>query len=419
MNSVPPQVLAYSVNVSDVRAVDISADACQEEHLGDVPALLDEVDALRGELNTPSLLSLPQLPELERFASGWGRQLLPASWLTDPPESVVLVPHAFLHDLPLHLIRLNSGRPLCVESAVSVSSSLTSLRRALQRTDALEQGWTDPFFAIRRTRAQKTSETFRGRPESHNPDSGYSSMNRRWLAAGVDALGSNDELWRALPSELLQVFLRSTELEVAIEPEESLRDVIVKGLVGQHYDLIILAAHGYRNPLDALDNGLVMRAAQEPLRAIVQPICGKFSDGEDVPYVFTDFPARDLPAGMRPSPPADLLSVAELEHRRAHIDCPLVILLGCSTGRPVLYAGDQPQSLAEVFLHLGAAAVVAPMWDVRLSAARAWATAFMRALNRHSDSGRARASREACRLLHDQGAPLQDVGCLVLHGDYR
>ncbi len=90
MNSVPPQVLAYSVNVSDVRAVDISADACQEEHLGDVPALLDEVDALRGELNAPSLLSLPQLPELERFASGWGRQLLPASWLTDPPESVVL-----------------------------------------------------------------------------------------------------------------------------------------------------------------------------------------------------------------------------------------------------------------------------------------------------------------------------------------
>ncbi|MFJ2235186.1 hypothetical protein [Streptomyces sp. NPDC087859] len=109
------RVLAYAVNLAVVRAADISAETTADVELCSTRDLLDDVDALLSELNTSALLSRPVCRELERFASGWGRKLLPPSWLAEPPETCVLVPHAFLHELPLHLIRTDSGdqQPHC------------------------------------------------------------------------------------------------------------------------------------------------------------------------------------------------------------------------------------------------------------------------------------------------------------------
>jgi CHAT domain-containing protein len=418
------RVLAYAVSLTTIRAVDIYADSAIDLRLCPTGSLLDDFDALMSELNTPALLSRSTWPQLERFASGWGRSLLPPSWLADPPDAAVFVPHGFLHELPLHLVRTDSGNPLCVDSVVSVSSSLSALRSALQRSTSLGVDFADQFLAVRRERARRTNARVRrikpaGGTRVDTIDASYIPTGRRWLAAGVDALGANDDVWRALPAELLQVLAPHEDLSTIVATDQSLRDVVTKRLIGQRYELVVLAAHGYRNPLDALDGGLVMRSAREPRALAWEPIFGRAADSDNVPYVFQDLPTRDLPPELSPSLPAELLSIAELERTRAHLDCPLVLLLGCSTGRPVIHAGDQPQSLAEIFLRIGAATVVAPMWGIRVSIAREWATQFLQGLDGRTARGRGDASRRASRTLHESGAPLQDVACMVLHGDYR
>jgi CHAT domain-containing protein len=84
----------------------------------------------------------------------------------------------------------------------------------------------------------------------------------------------------------------------------------------------------------------------------------------------------------------------------------------------VLYPGDQPVSLAEIFLRIGAAAVLAPMWDITVSAVREWMTDFLRAFT-GSPNGRADAARSACHSRYENGTALHEIGCMVLHGDYR
>lgn len=424
------RVLAYAVNLAVVRAVDVSAKTTTDIELCSTRDLLDEVDALMSELNTPALLSRPICPELERFASEWGRKLLPPAWLADPPETCVLVPHTFLHGLPLHLIRTNSGDPLCVASAVSVTSSLTALRHALQRS-AWATDLADQFIAVRRKEAERRyakadrrhakAERRYGEsgPRLDRSAAGYLSTGSRWLAAGVDALGANDDAWRTLPAELVKICAPESDQSIIESADQSLRTVLANRLVGQEYDLVVLAAHGHRNPLDALDGGIVLRSSPEPRGLVLKPVFGRESDTDNVPFLFQDLPQRDLAPELSPSQPAELLSVAELEDKRVHLVCPLVVLLGCSTGRPVIHPGDQPQSLAEMFLRMGAAAVVAPMWDVRISVVREWATAFLEKLGERTDRGRGAAARDASRALHERGAPLQDVACMVLHGDYR
>lgn len=409
------RVLAYAVDLETVKAVEIGFDTVMEHRLAPALPMLDDVDALVGELNTPALIARPHWSELERFAAGWGRSLLPSAWLADPPESCVLVPHGYLHALPLHLVRTDSGRPLCVDSALSYSSSLTALRFAMQRS-VWSQDVADPFIPVRRQSRERLHRRNPFAKEHGTTDFAYLPPPGRHLAAGVDALGSSDDAWRALPAKLLQAFTSdATASEIIDEP---LRDLLVERLIGKEYELVVLAAHGHRNALDALDGGLVLGAPHEPRRRELSGVFGRIRDETGLLYSFPDLPVRDLPP-MLDSGSAELLSVAELEQRRAYLVCPLVVLLGCSTGRPVIHAGDQPQSLSEMFLRIGAACVLAPMWDVRLPVAREWTTEFLRALRRRTDRGRAAAAQSASRILWDAGAALQDVGCMQVHGDYR
>jgi hypothetical protein len=71
--------------------------------LAPVHEMLPWLDALAGDLADPTAIAEADLPELEAFASGWGRRLLPPAVLSSPPHVLVLVPNGFLHTLPLHL----------------------------------------------------------------------------------------------------------------------------------------------------------------------------------------------------------------------------------------------------------------------------------------------------------------------------
>lgn len=385
------RLLAYSVDVERVRAVEMGPGVTREHDLGESLALLDGFDAVQRELGSPAALSRPTLAAVERFASEWGRVLLPPSWLADPPRYGVLIPNGLLHALPLHLIRTDSGRPLCADSGVSICSSLTLLRRCLQRTPG----------------PQRPADPFLGTVPQALPS----------FAAGTDVLGANDDAWRRLPVALLEATGGTGELLDVGDYDITLRGIVAEALGRAAYELMIIAAHGYHNPLDALNSGLLLREPETGYRLRPVEVLGQDRDAAGVPFLTHDLPARDLPPQMRPAIAAELLAMAELE-RNAHLVCPLVALLGCSTGRAVLYPGDQPLSLAEVFLRIGAAAVVAPMWDVTVGAVEAWMTEFLRAYRVHGSS-RGDAARLASRSRHDAGAALHETGCMVLRGDFR
>lgn len=385
------RLLAYSVDVERVRAVEMGPGFTREHDLGESLALLDGFDAVQRELGSPAALSRPTLAAVERFAAEWGRMLLPPSWLADPPRYGVLIPNGLLHALPLHLIRTDSGRPLCADAGVSICSSLTLLRRCLQRTPGPQRP-ADPFLGT----IPATLPSF---------------------AAGTDVLGANDDAWRRLPVALLEATGGTGELLDVGDHDITLRGIVAEALGRAAYELMIIAAHGYHNPLDALSSGLLLREPETGYRVRPVDVLGQDRDAAGVPFLTHDLPARDLPPQMRPAIAAELLALAELE-RSAHLVCPLVALLGCSTGRAVLYPGDQPLSLAEVFLRIGAAAVVAPMWDVTVGAVEAWMTEFLRAYRVHGSS-RGDAARQASRSRHDAGAALHETGCMVLRGDFR
>jgi hypothetical protein len=379
------RLLAYTVDVDRIRAVEMGRGFTREHDLGESIALLDGFDAVRRELASPAALSRPVLPAVERFAAEWGRELLPDAWLADPPRYGVLIPNAMLHALPLHLIRTDSGTPLCAETGVSLCSSLTLLRRCLERSPGPSRV-ADPFYG-------------------EVPD------DLPMIASGTDVLGANDDAWRRLPAALLDMCGDASRIADTGPHDPALRDIVAELLGGHGYELAIIAAHGYHNPLDALSSGLLLGQRDGTFR--IRPL--------DLPggaqLATQDLPVRDLPAHLRPTHAAELLSLAELE-RAAHIVCPLVALLGCSTGRAVIYPGDQPLSLAEVFLRIGAAAVVAPMWDVTVGAVEAWMREFLRAY-RVEGSSRGDAARRASAARHAAGAALHETGCMVLRGDYR
>lgn len=385
------RLLAYSVDLGRVRAMELGRGLRREHDFGASTGLLDGYDAIQRELSSPSMLSRASLTELERFASDWGRDLLPETWLSDPPEYALLIPHSLLHSLPLHVIRADSGRPLCAESGVSLCSSLTLLQRCLQRSPDPTGMRIDPFLG------------------EANPS--------RWLVAGVDVLGDDDDSWRTLPARLLAACGEDIEVDEAVSPSAPYRQTVEWLLRERAYELIIIAAHGYRDPLDALSSGLLLR--EQPVGGILRSlqVMGASRDPRGIPFTMQDLPVRELPAGLEPRLPTELLSLAELE-RAAHIVCPLVALLGCSSGRPVVYPGDQPVSMADMFLRIGAAAVLAPMWDVTVTAVEAWMVEFLGAY-RGNGATRGEAARRASRSRYEAGAPLHECGCLVLRGDYN
>jgi CHAT domain-containing protein len=81
--------------------------------------------------------------------------------------------------------------------------------------------------------------------------------------------------------------------------------------------------------------------------------------------------------------------------------------------------GDEPASLAETWLKIGAASVVAPLWDAPIAAVRAWTIEFLHAWTQ-LDMPKALALRYAMRKMNEgsfQSAP-ERLGVMTLRGDW-
>ena len=56
--------------------------------------MLSKIDALREELRDARLVANGLVPRLRSFMDDRGRRLLPEGLLTEPPDVLVIVPHA-------------------------------------------------------------------------------------------------------------------------------------------------------------------------------------------------------------------------------------------------------------------------------------------------------------------------------------
>jgi len=240
----------------------------------------------------------------------------------------------------------------------------------------------------------------------------------RYLVVGVDALGHGDEEWKQVVLRLIaEAGLPVETGENVLVPASSFRELLTVLLERRSYEFAIIAAHGYHDALDAGGTGLLVRRSTDLMLVRKVSVLGATADQDGVPYHFQDMPARELPPELTPTIPSDMITVRDLE-RIGHIQCPLVAVLGCQTGNPTLNAGDQPLNMAEVMLRIGAASVIAPMWDVKMRAVEKWMRSFLRTWKQDGQS-RGEAARQASIARRDEGASLHDIGCLVLHGDWR
>lgn len=142
INELRVGTLGYFASVESIAALwtdaDGSPDLCR---LGATRSLLPLIDGLRGELRNPTKLSQSQVPLLRHFMSEWGRRLLPEGLLDAKLDVLVIVPHAFLHDLPFHLIEIEPGGPLLGTTlGITYASSRSLFNRCASRNPARSAG---------------------------------------------------------------------------------------------------------------------------------------------------------------------------------------------------------------------------------------------------------------------------------------
>ena len=350
---------------------------------GDEPA---KVDKLRRELRNPDSVSDGYTPRLEEFTEGWGRALFPPEILATPPDVLVIVPHGWLHDLPLHLVRCDGG-PLGTLCGVTYASSHTLFLRCADRNRRRKPGddgrfdpvppWTGPL---------RNRSAIIARADVKSPDDRLVDTVARGVA---DAFSADDSV------TTLEAYVSTAELAGNDLPESP--------------DALCLVAHGWIDPEDRLVSGLLVLEDTGLKKYFRVTAYGKSFSLRLLPFA-------EPPAGLGEARDSALLSAAQLE---IFFDCrqELVLLLGCSAGSGSLMRGDQPASLAESFLQCGAVSVVAPLWDIDVGSTARWARAFLDAWHRGA-MPKALAVRYALGEMHAAGIELVRAGALTLRGDW-
>ncbi|HEX9041055.1 MAG TPA: CHAT domain-containing protein [Trebonia sp.] len=382
----PLRVAALVYQVSDERigVTYVAPDGDREEQwLVDVASVLPGLDELRAELNDGMALARGRVPRLRDFGSGWGRALLPEVMLADPPDVLVVVPHAILHDVPLHLVRgTDDGLPLGCRAGVSYISSMSLFARCAARNPARSQ---DPTAWP---------------PPTPRP--------RTLAAGGADQLTGREGMFRAVPLMLADLF-SGTDLIDRQPPGMTRRTV--KDAVAADPDVLMLVAHGIVDRGDHRMSGLLLHEQQDAGWWEIELAPGRRAEFRDLPLV-------DGPGLSNRGEPVELLTASELEIN-AKLNSELVMLLACSAGSGQVLEGDEPASLAETVLRLGAVSAVAALWDTDFAATRDWVAAFFTAwLNRGYP--KALAARHAMRQLYARvGGERPDLcGALTVRGDW-
>jgi CHAT domain-containing protein len=365
--------LVYSVSDTSVTALYVDGAQRKQHRAGETRDLLPRIDELRGELRKTRVVARGRVPLLQEFTESWGRALLPEEVLATKPDVLVVIPHAALHDMPLHLVAADSGPPLGAQVGVAYASSISLLARCAARNPAREND----------------------------------APPRSLLGGGTDVASGESSAFREIAERLAGLF----EEAVIFGDTWPFSRNSVKAAFRRdpQPDVLCVVAHGFIDPDNHRLSGLLVDRDEMGVGRRAIPLYGSYFD-------FRDLPLRDVPAAHATARAAEVLTTAELEIDGA-LSTHLVALLGCSAGWARLLQGDEPASLAQAFLHIGAPSVIAPMWDSDVRATRDWVERFFAAWVQDREP-KAVAARRALAELHELGYGPERTGALTLRGDW-
>ncbi|WP_406329904.1 CHAT domain-containing protein [Streptomyces sp. NBC_00203] len=275
---------------------------------------------------------------------------------------VCVAPDGPLHGIPLHALKCPKDQRYIVEhTAVSYIPNISSLLYiAARASEARSDGDQGAFVASVPTHAK-----------NGNGDHPAELDDTRLLA---------DAGWQV-----------HTVPAIELTPSEVLSRL-------GHERVMHLTCHGYFDPSNPLDSGLIL------------------SDGQDLPPA--DFRRQSLRKRLD-----HLLSVRQILANSARLD--LLTLRACSTARVTESADkDERDGFAGALMISGANAVVATLWNVDRTSSRALLAEFYRRLAQDPSVPTWRAFRDAQRRLmrHPEQAPWSHPyhwAGLTLSGDWR
>jgi CHAT domain-containing protein len=346
------------------------------------------VDDLKAELRATSTILMEEAPRLDEFMEEWGLTLLPSSLreYIDKVDVLMIVPHGVIHDLPLHLVKLEDGTRLGVAAGVAYCSSHTLFTDCSRRN-------------IRRSPLGMTEF------DRDQPWSGRALASEVRIAVS-DTPRPSDELLDPIAGALSTAFSEGASVTMR---RATFSAVSMMGRLGKSSpDVLCLVAHGFVDIRTPERSGLVLLDSGE-ISGFQMPLFGSSVSLEDQPYGV-------VPSEWKPARPPAVLSAGQLEFEfESRQD--LVLLLACSAGYGVLTATDRPASLAESFLQAGATSVIAPSWDIDARATAMWATAFSQAWHQGGQP-KAIAARHSLAVLLDHGYAPVKAGAFTVRGDW-
>jgi hypothetical protein len=364
--------VVYRVKANQLAATWIAPNGRRESTLlAPLGELIPLLEKLRDELRDGMALASGAVPRLHAFISGWGRRLLPDALAADPPDVVVVVPHGLLHDVPLHLIGLDDG-PVGCQVGVTYASGMSLFARCAARNHGR---WNPP-------------------PE------------RTLAAAGTDVLSGRNAMFQAIPRQLSRHFggrVRYLEL-----PGRGLTRSAVKDAVHEEPDVLVLVAHGHLHLTSHRLSGLLVDPPGDVGWQSIELRPGQRLE-------FRDLPLTAVPP-LSGAARAEVLTLAELD-LAGPLRTELVMLLACSAGTGRGAAGDEPVSLAEAVLRLGAASVIAPLWDADFEATREWVEEFATGWLSRGQC-KALAARDATARVWSKTSRPELAGALTIRGDW-
>ena len=352
--------------------------------VGATADLVPRIDALRAELRNPMAIAAGDVPQLQAFVADWGAAFIAPLSEQEMPDVLVIVPHGPTHDLPFHLVDVQE-QPLGARVGVSYASSRSLFIRSVDRNPARQR-------------------------EPAQSGAGHRSV----MSGGTDIIGGLDDEFEAICRLVADRF--SGERTLFLSGKFPYSRTAVKAAVRSSKrpapSVLCVMAHGWIDDDNHRMSGLLVD--RDPMGVSLRAIPlhgGRYFD-------FRDLPLRRPPARLKAVKECEVLTAAELEID-AQIDCELVMLLGCSAGWGRVLQGDEPASLAETWLKIGAASVVAPLWDAPIAAVREWTDAFLHAWTT-LDLPKALAHRHATQRLMQgafRDAP-ERLGVMTLRGDW-
>ena len=325
------------------------------------------------------------------FSYEWGKELLPPSEYLRPFNILVIIPHHTLHSLPFHTIWLEEEKQfLATAFGITYCSSGTLFTRCVDRNVVRKLDLSEWQFSL-------TEEAAIAEPPSP----------RSCLSIGVDV---KEDGQAENYDRLAKTFSRYFD-EAYTPPLLASYRVIIKY---PKYEALCIVSHGYYDPVLSDDSGLLLEGAR--YRVTRKPIY--LHPG--MSYHFMDMPFKLFPPEIetRSNCEAELMTIGELKVNYS-TEAQLVALFGCSTGAGHLATGDDFNSLAYLWLKVGAASVLANLWKSDIEFINQWSSIFLEKWVRMRQP-KAIAWQQALKDVLHQNATLKpyEWGVIALLGDW-